>query len=321
MVRYLRWTVFFLGNCTYRFSWISCRDKDGKSPVQRGEAMRIGFIGAGKVGFSLGKYFSLHGAEVAGYFSRSFESAEKAARFTGTAAYRDRSELIEACDMLFLTVPDGLIAPVFRELDKEEIRGKYICHSSGALTAAAAFPDIESAGAFGYSVHPLFAVSDAYHAYEELADVFFALEGSVEHLEEVRSFLTGTGLNVQVIDSGSKTRYHCAASIASNLVVALAYQSVSMLKGCGFTPEGAIKALTPLMRGNMNHILADGPVAALTGPVERADAGTVEKHLGCLTGPGERELYRLVSQKLVEVAEAKHPERDYSSVKKILETR
>lgn len=280
--------------------------------------MKIGFIGAGKVGFSLGKYFAGHGVQVLGYYSKSYESAEKAANFTGTAAYQNRSELIEACDMLFLTVPDGVISEVYSEI-KDLIRGKIICHSSGALTAAAAFPDIEVANAYGYSVHPLFAVSDAYHAYEELADVFFALEGSEEKLGAVKEFLTGTGLNVQIIPSEGKTRYHCAASIASNLVVALAYQSMSMLADCGFTADAARKALTPLMRGNMCHILDDGPVAALTGPVERGDGGTVIKHLDCLDIE-ERELYRLVSKKLVEVAEKKHPERDYESVKQILNT-
>lgn len=281
--------------------------------------MKIGFIGAGKVGFTLGKYFAGHGAEVVGYYSKSYASAEKAAQFTGTAAYRERSELIRLCDMLFLTVPDGLISDVFCEI-RDLIQGKIICHSSGALTAAAAFPDIERTGAFGYSVHPLFAVSDAYHAYEELADVFFALEGSAARLDEVQEFLTGTGLSVQVIPTEGKTRYHCAASIVSNLVVALAYQGISMLTDCGFTEDGARKALSALMRGNMCHILDDGPVKALTGPVERGDAGTVKKHLDCLKDGTERELYRLVSTKLVEVAEKKHPERDYASVKQILNT-
>lgn len=282
--------------------------------------MKIGFIGAGKVGFTLGKYFSLHGAEVVGYYSRNAESAEKAANFTGTTAYRDRSELVKACDMLFLTVPDGMISSVFQEI-ADLVQGKYICHSSGALTAEAAFPNIEKAGAFGYSVHPLFAVSDAYHAYEELADVFFALEGSAEHLGEIQEYLKTTGLKVQIIPSEGKTQYHCAASIVSNLVVALAYQGMTMLEECGFTPEGARQALTPLMRGNMSHILDDGPIAALTGPVERADAVTVKKHLGCFKREEERELYRRVSEKLIEVAEKKHPERDYASVREILITR
>ena len=33
--------------------------------------MRAGFIGAGKVGFSLGKYLKENGVEITGYFSKS----------------------------------------------------------------------------------------------------------------------------------------------------------------------------------------------------------------------------------------------------------
>ena len=41
--------------------------------------MKVGFIGAGKVGFSLGKYFKTHGVSVVGYYSKTPESAKSAA--------------------------------------------------------------------------------------------------------------------------------------------------------------------------------------------------------------------------------------------------
>ena len=37
--------------------------------LKRGDEMRIGFIGAGKVGFTLGKYMTVRGADVSGYYS------------------------------------------------------------------------------------------------------------------------------------------------------------------------------------------------------------------------------------------------------------
>ena len=49
--------------------------------------MKIGFIGAGKVGFTLGKYFRMHGVEVTGYYSRSIQSAKEAADFTRAQAF------------------------------------------------------------------------------------------------------------------------------------------------------------------------------------------------------------------------------------------
>ena len=41
--------------------------------------MKIGIIGAGKVGCSIGKYLTEHGFSVAGYCSKSKKSVEEAA--------------------------------------------------------------------------------------------------------------------------------------------------------------------------------------------------------------------------------------------------
>lgn len=283
--------------------------------------MRIGFIGAGKVGFTLGKYFSVHGEGVAGYYSRSISSAAEAAQFTKTKAFPSMEELADVCDVLFLTVPDSGITAIYNQLshDPSLIKGKMICHCSGAMTAEDAFPGIREKGALGYSVHPLFAVSDKFHAYEELTDVFFALEGDEERLEEMRQMLAGMGLHVQIIDPAGKIRYHCAASIASNLVVALMQESVNLLVSCGFSGQNALKALAPLAEGNMHHIVTDGPVRSLTGPVERGDAGTVRKHINCLQTEEEREIYCLLSERLADIAQRKHPERSYDEVRKAME--
>ena len=49
--------------------------------------MKFGFIGAGKVGFSLGKYFAVNGHTVTGYFSEFYEDAVEASRFTKSTSY------------------------------------------------------------------------------------------------------------------------------------------------------------------------------------------------------------------------------------------
>ena len=57
--------------------------------------MKIGFIGAGKVGFSLGKYFAENGAELSGYYSRTESSAHEAAAFTGSKAFMSSELQVE----------------------------------------------------------------------------------------------------------------------------------------------------------------------------------------------------------------------------------
>ena len=280
--------------------------------------MKIGFIGAGKVGFSLGKFFSEGGIHVIGYCSRHAESAEAAAQFTDSHSYDDPGRLAADCDAIFLTVPDGAITEVFEELKQYDLNGRQICHCSGAMTAEEAFPGIAATGASGYSIHPLFPVSDRYTSYRELKDAFFCIEGDSRHLSGWKERLEGLGPSVQIVSSDHKVQYHAACAIASNLVCALVQESLELLEGCGFAPELALKAIAPLMRSNMEHILADGPVQALTGPVERNDTLTVKKHLASFSRPEEKELYRAVSTRLVEVAQQKHPLTDYSDMNVIL---
>ena len=104
--------------------------------------MKIGFIGAGKVGFSLGKYFAENGMEISGYFSRSENSAKEAAEFTFSDFFDSCEKLINASDTVFLTVPDGAICETYLALPKDMLNGKQLCHCSGAMQSAAAFPDI-----------------------------------------------------------------------------------------------------------------------------------------------------------------------------------
>lgn len=278
--------------------------------------MKIGIIGAGKVGTSLGKYFASSNLSLTGFFDSVTESAKEAADFTNTRYYEDLSMIVKESDALFLTVPDGLINQVWNMIKDMPLNGKFVCHCSGALLAADAFPEAKEKGAYAYSVHPLFAVSDKYHSYKELPNAFFTIEGDPEK-NDIKEMFEELGNPVCQIDSSNKVRYHLAATIASNHVVALMDQSIAMLQECGFDEAGARKALSPIVRGNVNHILEDGTTASLTGPVERADESTIIKHLHCLDEEDQK-LYRLLSKKLVAIGKRKNPERDYSILEKQL---
>lgn len=79
-----------------------------------------------------------------------------------------------------------------------------------------------------------------------------------------------------------KIKYHGAAAIASNLVVGLIGLSEELLKQCGFDEKSAHNALAPIIKGNVKHIVEEGVVEALTGPIERCDVSTVRKHMSVL---------------------------------------
>lgn len=280
--------------------------------------MKIGFIGAGKVGFNLGKYFSEKGAQVTGYYSRHQESAIEAAEFTNTKCYDTQGELISESDAIFLTVPDGEISSVYEEISSFSISGKQIIHCSGAMTVGEAFPGIKSRGAAGFAIHPLFPFSSKYSAYKELTGVFFCLEKR-EGVQIWVDFLEKIGLRTKLLDKSMKADYHLSCSIASNLVCGLFELSKRHLNKAGFSDEEAMAAIGPLARANLENILQKGPSLALSGPVERGDGGTVKKHVDLLTDQIERNVYANLSLVLTDLARQKHPDKDYTNICQLLE--
>ncbi|MCC8168117.1 MAG: DUF2520 domain-containing protein [Clostridiales bacterium] len=290
--------------------------------------MKIGWIGAGKVGCSLGRYFVTHGLCVSGYYSRSPKSAAEAARITGTKAYFSMEELMRDSDAIFLTVPDGAIASVWEQLKNLQIRNRIICHCSGVLSSTI-FSDIAAYKCSGYSIHPLLAISSKQVPEEEISKALFTIEGSVnlrdayagaaddQTQKQLALLLEACGNRVIYMDAKDKPRYHAAAVMASNLVIALAETAKEELMQCGFTSEDAIAALAPFMQANVAHLTSQSIEEALTGPVERGDVGTVQMHLDTLEGDN-REIYRELSQKALAIAKRKHPERNYDNVQAIL---
>ena len=272
------------------------------------------------MGCSLGKYLkeSVGDWQIEGYFSRSTDSAKEAAVFTDSRVIDQVELLAQMSDVIFITTPDGAIGDIWQELCDctASLEEKLIVHCSGLLDSKV-FSGAEERGVTAASLHPFYAVSDRFHSYETLSEALFTLEGTGERLEELQTLLESSGLTIQRIDAASKTAYHAAASIGSNLMVGLTELAIDLLLSCGFDREHARMALRPLMQGNLDAIMEKDTVDALTGPAERADVETVNAHLRTLSGD-EREIYRLLTRKLVDLAKQKNPERDYEQLEACL---
>lgn len=280
--------------------------------------MRIGFIGAGNVGCSLALYFHSHSCNITGIYSKTKEHAAKLAEKTDSKTFTDLNELAAQSDLLFFTVPDDEIAAVYKNISTDSLRDTIVCHCSGSLTAKEVFgEDDDSICLHKISLHPLCAV-DSKESYKDFKKVYFFIEGSAETTDSIKKFLSDIGLKVKLINSDIKVKYHLAASVVSNQVVALINEGVEILGQCGFTKEESLKALSPLILGNIEHILDKGPVQALTGPVQRGDVNTLNKHMHSLDTYSDRLLYTLLARKLLKIAKIKNPDRDFSKLDKFV---
>ncbi|MDU4884147.1 MAG: DUF2520 domain-containing protein [Clostridium celatum] len=278
--------------------------------------IKFGFIGAGKVGFSLGKYLKENNIDISGYYSKSQHSSKEAAIFTNTRQYNNLEDLIKNSDTIFITTPDNKIADVWNEIKRLPIKEKLICHCSGSISSEV-FSNINNHGAYGYSIHPMFAISDKYNSYKNLSQAFITIEGHEKHIKYLKRLFLHLGNDVTVINKDNKILYHAASVTVSNLVLGLINNSINYLEECGFTQEMAIKALYPLIENNLRNVKERGAVNSLTGPIERGDLSTVINHLNVIPEE-DKELYRLLSKNILKIAKVKNLNRDYKNLEEYL---
>ena len=282
--------------------------------------MKIGFVGAGRAGCSLGKYFTTKASQaditVTGYNSIVEEEARWAAAFTDSKVWERIEDVIAASDAIILSTPDGAIKKVWDAIDKKNLTGKMICHLSGSLSSDV-FSGIDAYGGYAISIHPMFAFSNKDSVYQQLNHVSFTLEGHPYAVNAWKQLLDALGNRSVAIDKTKKPKYHAAASILSNQVIAVLATGYALLEECGFSEQEARSFSASLVRDNVEHVIADGCVNALTGPIERGDVGTVQRHLRELNDT-QKELYKVCGSRLLELARRKNPQTDYTALESIL---
>ena len=116
-------------------------------------ALRIGFIGAGRVAQTLAPAFTRAGLDVTAFYNRGPDAAAQlGSRVPSARPMADAQQVVDGCDMVFLTVSDDAILPVCRAL-RWEPRHRVV-HCSGA-TELAALDHAKSAGAATGGFHPM----------------------------------------------------------------------------------------------------------------------------------------------------------------------
>ena len=226
---------------------------------------RARIIGRGRAGTSLALALASAGWTIDGPRSRSDALADAAA----------------ATDLLVLAVPDAAIALVAAEV--EPVPTTVVAHLAGALGLEVLAPHRRVG-----SLHPLVALPGGDLGAERLRDgAWFAISGDPLIAEVVAAL---GGKTVPVADD-ARLRYHAAAVMASNHLVALLAEVERVAESVGVP----LDAYLDLVRGTVENVAALGPRHALTGPVARGDLETVQRHLDAL--PEEQAaVYRALSE-------------------------
>lgn len=169
----------------------------------------------------------------------------------------------EGADLVLLCVPDRAIAPVAGSIEP----GPWIAHVSGATPLDALAPHVRR-----FSVHPLQTFT-ATRGPEQLDGAFAAVTAENEASRDVGLWLARTlGLQPFELDDERRALYHAGAAMAANSLVALRRAAGRLLESAGAPPE----ALDPLLARTIENGFE------LTGPIDRRDWPTVERHLDAI---------------------------------------
>jgi predicted short-subunit dehydrogenase-like oxidoreductase (DUF2520 family) len=213
---------------------------------------RLAIVGRGRLGIAIADALADTAVAVDGPLGRE----DSVAALPGRA------------DAVLLCVPDSEIAAVAATIGT----GAPVGHCSGATGLDAL------GGHEAFSLHPLMTVpANARPRLLENAGV--ALAGSTPRATAVaRALAELLRMRPFEIDDADRAAYHAAASIASNFLVTLEDAAERIGATAGLPRE----LLVPLVRAATENWAGLGPERALTGPVARGDAETVQRHRAAL---------------------------------------
>ena len=264
--------------------------------------MKVGIIGAGKVGTALGYAMKQKGIHVHAVSDVSKERLARARGYLGEDCLYGSDNRVVAgiCDVIAVTTQDREVRNVAREIYDSgvAVKGKLFFHTSGAHPSSILSP-LDEKGAVLGSLHPLQTFPDIDCAIRVLPETFVFIEGAAPALGTLRLLGETIGLAVVTIEADQKVLYHLSAVFVCNLLCALLYSAEGVMEriGIGLAP------FYPIIDATLKNIEERGPLLSLTGPVVRGDAGTVSDHLNAMTGMDQQKgIYKALSLVALDMA-------------------
>jgi predicted short-subunit dehydrogenase-like oxidoreductase (DUF2520 family) len=243
--------------------------------------LRVALAGAGRVGIAVASLLKARGHEIVGVWSRSPESAERAARRLRTTPVASAVAVVEQAQLVLVGAVDDAIATVAGELVEGLSPGATVVHFAGAH-GIEVLDAVSAARAERAALHPVQSVPDVEIGIERLPGSAWGITTSPAAEAWARSFVTNDLQGVPVtVAEGDRALWHAAAVMTSNGIAALMSTGASLLAGIGVSDPQSV--LGPLAAGTVANVRSmRGAGDAFTGPVVRGDHTTIERHLAAL---------------------------------------
>lgn len=242
--------------------------------------LRVGVVGAGRVGAVLGAALSAAGHPVVAVSAVSAASRQRAAALLPEVAVRPVPDVVAAADLALLAVPDDVLPGLVAGLAATgAIRpGQLVAHPSGRYGADVLAPALR-AGALPLALHPAMTFTGTSVDLSRLRGAAFGVTAPGPLRPIAEALVLEMGGEPVSVPEESRALYHAALAAGANHLVTLVAQARDLLAAAGVADPARL--LGPLLAAALDNALHQGD-AALTGPVARGDAGTVAAHLAAL---------------------------------------
>jgi predicted short-subunit dehydrogenase-like oxidoreductase (DUF2520 family) len=239
--------------------------------------LRVGVVGAGRVGAVLAAALRAAGHEVVAAAGESDASRRRIADLLSGVPTLKPTAVARGCDLLLLTVPDDMLANVVTTMsDAGALRpGQYVVHTSGRHGLEVLAP-AAAVGARVAAMHPAMTFTGTAIDLDRLAGCVFGLTADASERDLVAGLVDDLGGRPMWVPEEMRTLYHAGLAHGANHLVTLVTQAMELLAAAGADdPAGTLR---PLLTAALDNALEHGD-AALTGPIVRGDLNTVRAHL------------------------------------------
>jgi predicted short-subunit dehydrogenase-like oxidoreductase (DUF2520 family) len=264
--------------------------------------LRVAVIGAGRVGSILGAALVRAGHEVVAATAVSERSRGRVERMLPGVEIMPADEAAAVAELVLLTVPDDALRPLVAGLAHTGVwrAGQLAAHTSGALGIGVLDP-AAARGVVPLALHPVMTFAGRPEDLDRLGGAPFGITTLDELRPVAESLVLEMGGEPIWIPEAARPLYHAALSVASNHVVTLVNDALSLLDGAGIAEPARLTA--PLLSASLDNALRLRD-SALTGPVARGDAATVGTHIRTLaaTAPDALPAYLAMARRTAERA-------------------
>jgi predicted short-subunit dehydrogenase-like oxidoreductase (DUF2520 family) len=254
----------------------------GIEPIDRDEldSLRIGFIGAGRVAQTLAQAFDREKLHVVAVHSRNPDAARLVQAAVASVEVMNKAQqVVDHCDLVFLTVSDDAIAPVCRSLQWRA--GHRVVHCSGA-TELAALVHARVAGVATGGFHPMQMFANPTVALAGLRGCTVGIEAEPALRAELEALARRIGCVPLALPAGVRPLYHASAYYVGPFLIALLQEGAMLWQSFGATEADAMRAMVPLLQGTVSAVLDGGLAHGMGGCVARGDIGTIRRHIDAL---------------------------------------